>query len=68
MTHRRPAGHLPNPIFERDTIEPGHGLWVVRQLGGQLSLDSGPHGTTVTVSFPLGPADDLPPLRLGQHV
>ena len=20
MTHRRPAGHRPNPIFERDTI------------------------------------------------
>jgi anti-sigma regulatory factor (Ser/Thr protein kinase) len=31
--------------------EDGHGLWLVRQVADQASLDSGPSGTVATVSF-----------------
>lgn len=39
----------------RWTIEPGHGLWVVRQVADQTSLRGGPSGAVVAVSFTLGP-------------
>jgi len=32
-------------------VEPGHGLWLVRQVADQASLDSGPSGTLAAVSF-----------------
>ena len=31
--------------------EPGHGLWLVRQIADQISVDSGPAGSLVTVVF-----------------
>ena len=34
---------------------PGHGLWLVSQLGGQLSVRSGRGGTVVTVVFAYAP-------------
>jgi anti-sigma regulatory factor (Ser/Thr protein kinase) len=39
----------------RWNIEPGHGLWVVRQVADQTSLHGGPSGAVVAVSFALGP-------------
>lgn len=45
----------------------GHGLWLVRQLANQISLHSGPHGTTATVSFTLTTRQQDPLLRLSQH-
>ena len=33
--------------------EPGHGLWVVRQVADQSSVRSGPGGTVATISFTL---------------
>jgi anti-anti-sigma factor len=45
----------------------GHGLWLVRHLADQLSLNSGPHGTTATFSFTFGPAGPGPPLHLSRH-
>jgi anti-sigma regulatory factor (Ser/Thr protein kinase) len=36
-------------------IEPGHGLWVVRQVADRTSLYGGPSGSVVAVSFTLGP-------------
>jgi anti-sigma regulatory factor (Ser/Thr protein kinase) len=36
-------------------IEPGHGLWVVRQVADRTSLHVGPSGTVAAVSFTLGP-------------
>ena len=33
--------------------EPGHGLWLVRQLSDQAILHSGPDGTSATVIFTL---------------
>lgn len=47
--------------------EPGHGLWMVRQIADQSSLHSGAHGTTATVTFSLGPSGPLPPFRLTQR-
>jgi anti-anti-sigma factor len=48
-------------------IEPGHGLWLVRQIADQTSLQAGPHGTTATVSFTLEPPGQLPPFHLAQR-
>jgi anti-anti-sigma factor len=48
------------------TIEPDHGLWMVRQLVDQASLRSGPAGTVAVVSLTLG-RPGPPPFRLAQH-
>lgn len=40
-------------------IEPGHGLWLVRQLADRTSLHPGLNGSAVTISFELGPASSL---------
>jgi anti-sigma regulatory factor (Ser/Thr protein kinase) len=32
-------------------VEHGHGLWLVRQVADQASLDSGPSGTVAAVTF-----------------
>jgi hypothetical protein len=32
-------------------VEHGHGLWLVRQVADQASLDSGPSGTVAVVTF-----------------
>jgi anti-sigma regulatory factor (Ser/Thr protein kinase) len=49
------------PVQARDVAhwrtDHGHGLWLVRQLADQISLHSGPHGTTATVSFTIGPSE-----------
>jgi anti-sigma regulatory factor (Ser/Thr protein kinase) len=47
------AAAVPDPA--RWNIEPGHGLWVVRQVADQISLHGGRSGTVVAVSFTLGP-------------
>jgi anti-anti-sigma factor len=47
--------------------DPGHGLWLVRHLATQLSLNSGPHGTTATISFTFGPPGPGPPFHLSRH-
>jgi len=31
--------------------EPGHGLWLVRQIADHISVNSGPAGSQVTVAF-----------------
>lgn len=36
--------------------EHGHGLWLIDQLADQVGLDRGTAGTTVTVTFIIGPA------------
>jgi anti-sigma regulatory factor (Ser/Thr protein kinase) len=37
------------------SIDPGHGLWVVRQISDQTSLRGTPSGTVAMVSFTLRP-------------
>jgi anti-anti-sigma factor len=48
-------------------IEPGHGLWLVRQLADSFSLHPGRAGSAATVSFALNPADGVQPFTLGEH-
>jgi anti-anti-sigma factor len=67
-----PAGQAAQPGAGREPdrppwkIQPGHGLWLVRQLADRTSIHPGPHGTAVTISFRLGPADGRP-FTLSQH-
>ena len=35
-------------------VEHGHGLWLVRKMADQVSLESGPSGTVAVVSFHVG--------------
>jgi anti-sigma regulatory factor (Ser/Thr protein kinase) len=35
-------------------VEHGHGLWLVRKIADQVSLESGPSGTVAVASFRLG--------------
>jgi anti-sigma regulatory factor (Ser/Thr protein kinase) len=35
-------------------VEHGHGLWLVRKIADQVSLESGPSGTVAVVSFQAG--------------
>jgi anti-sigma regulatory factor (Ser/Thr protein kinase) len=35
-------------------VERGHGLWLVREIADQFSLESGPSGTVAVVSFHAG--------------
>ena len=50
------------------TIDPGHGLWLVRQLADRASLRSGPPGTVAVISFTLEPPGGLPLFRLAQQI
>jgi anti-anti-sigma factor len=50
------------------SIDPGHGLWLVRQVADQTSLRSGLSGTVAAVSFALGPQEELPPFHLAQRL
>ena len=54
----KPAQAAPWPA------EPGHGLWLVRQVADQASWHSGPPGTVAEVSFRLTPPDQVAPFRL----
>jgi anti-anti-sigma factor len=48
-------------------VEPGHGLWLTRQVADQTSWRTGPAGTVAAVSFTLGPPGRLPPFHLAQR-
>jgi anti-anti-sigma factor len=48
-------------------IEPGHGLWLVRQLADSFSLHPGRSGSAATVSFALDPVAGVRPFTLGEH-
>jgi anti-anti-sigma factor len=48
-------------------VEPGHGLWLIRQVADQASLYCDPSGTVAAVSFRLGPPGQLTPFRLAQR-
>jgi anti-sigma regulatory factor (Ser/Thr protein kinase) len=49
----------PDPA--RWNIDPGHGLWVVRQLADQACLQGSPSGTVAVVSFTLRTPEQPPP-------
>jgi anti-anti-sigma factor len=48
--------------------EPGHGLWLIRQIADQTSVQPGPAGTVTTVTFALGRAEKLPRYHLAEQV
>jgi len=48
-------------------VEPGHGLWLVRQLADQTSLHPGLSGSAVTISFALGSAGSFRPFALSER-
>lgn len=50
------------------TIQPGHGLWVIRQVADRASVNASPAGTVATVAFTLGPPGTLPPFRLDRQL
>jgi anti-anti-sigma factor len=50
------------------SIEPGHGLWVIRQVADRASLNGSSSGTVATVAFTLGPPGMLPPFRLARQL
>jgi anti-sigma regulatory factor (Ser/Thr protein kinase) len=52
----RPGSAPPEASSEQAAVnslpsEPGHGLWVVRQVADQLQSISGPAGTSVLIRF-----------------
>ncbi len=49
-------------------IDPGHGLWLIRQVAGQTSIQAGPAGTVAAVSFALGQPGTLTAFHLAQRV
>lgn len=63
VTDDGPAG-AADPDPGRWRVRSGHGLWLVRHVADQASLDPGPSGTVATVSFALGPPGDPAPAGL----
>jgi anti-anti-sigma factor len=62
------AATAAGPDPARWNIEPGHGLWVIRQVADQTSLQGGSSGTVAEVSFTLTPTGQLPPFHLAQRL
>jgi anti-anti-sigma factor len=48
-------------------IDPGHGLWLIRQVADQTSVQAGASGTVATVSFALGPPGEPEPFHLAEQ-
>lgn len=48
-------------------VEPGHGLWLVRQLADTLSLHPGQAGSAVTIGFALGTFARARPFTLAER-
>jgi anti-anti-sigma factor len=48
-------------------IDPGHGLWLIRQVADQTSVQASAPGTVAVVSFALGPPGKLTPFHLDQR-
>lgn len=48
-------------------VQPGHGLWLIRQVADRASLSCGPSGTVTGVSFRLDPPGQPVPFSLGQR-
>jgi len=59
------AGSVPGKPTWR--IEPGHGLWLVRQLADRTSLHPGTSGSTAKISFALGHPGSAEPFTLAER-
>jgi anti-sigma regulatory factor (Ser/Thr protein kinase) len=63
-----PAGKAPDRKKQdngRWRVEPGHGLWLIRQVADQANLESRPSGTVGAVTFRLEPPGQVPPPPVG---
>lgn len=56
----------PPPTPTQWRVQPGHGLWLVRQLADQASLHPGLNGSAVTISFAIGSAESFQPFTLSE--
>ncbi len=56
ITGKRHHGGTPAPA-QPWPFQPGHGLWLARQVADHISVDSGPAGSRVTVAFTVVPTD-----------
>jgi anti-anti-sigma factor len=65
---RRPADGAGPRARAAWRSKPGHGLWLIRQIADQTSVQTGPAGTVATVTFALGPPGKLPPYHLAEQV
>ena len=59
------AGSVPGPPTW--PIEPGHGLWLVRQLADQTSLHPGISSSAAKISFALGHPGSAAPFMLAER-
>jgi anti-anti-sigma factor len=48
-------------------VEPGHGLWLVRRIADEASVQSDPSGTVAAISFRLGTPGPPAPFRLDRR-
>lgn len=48
-------------------LDPGHGLWLIRRVADQASVQTGPAGTVATLSFALRPRGERRPFRLAER-
>lgn len=57
--HNEPGGHFSgaSDAAQPWPCQPGHGLWLVRQVADHVSAVSGPAGSQVTAVFALVPGD-----------
>ena len=63
----RAAGAMTSGAAAMWRIEPGHGLWLVRRVADEASVQSGPSGTVATVSFRLDGLGGPAPFGLAQR-
>lgn len=58
--NRPPPHACASGIDAQGPLQPGHGLWLTRELADQMSISSGPGGSRVTAVFTLPPVVPQP--------
>ena len=65
---QRPVTRAPVPATPLQwRIDPGHGLWLVRRVADETSVQSGPAGTVGRGQLHAGTARGLPPFQLARR-
>jgi anti-anti-sigma factor len=62
-----PAGTVTADAAALWQVEPGHGLWLVRRVADQASVQSGPSGTVAAVTFRLDGLGPPAPFGLAER-
>jgi len=66
-TEAAAAGAMASGAAAQWRIEPGHGLWLVRRVADEATVQSGPSGTVAAVSFRLDGLGEPAPFGLAQR-